>query len=204
MSYQRGTTHYNLPQTIGTDKRDWSDTNQAFTDVDAALYAAAQDASTAAGAVTALDTRLTTQEGKMSTAEGKIAVLEASDTTQDTAILGLQNAVNGLQHGVIAAVTADGVKTNAQLFNELFAQMGNDVDYTRFEVVQGDGAHFFLNLFEASSAIKVYGGVTEAGKNLVHTLKASGSSRIIYYPDGTQYDQSDSVPAVGVTLEIIK
>lgn len=42
MAYQNGTTHYNLPQTVGTDKRDWSDTNKAFADVDAALYNAAE------------------------------------------------------------------------------------------------------------------------------------------------------------------
>lgn len=108
MSYQRGTTHYNLPQTIGTDKRDWSDTNQAFADVDEALYGAVQDASTAAGAVTALDTRLTTQEGKMTVAEVGIAALQASDTTQDTAILNLQNRVTVIENKDIEVTFADG------------------------------------------------------------------------------------------------
>ena len=116
MSYQRGTTHYTLPQTIGTDKRDWSDTNQAFTDVDAALYAAAQDASTAAGAVTALDTRLTTQEGKMSTAEGKIAALEASDTTQDTTLLQHGQKIQALENATTDIdITPTNVKTGVNI-----------------------------------------------------------------------------------------
>ena len=46
MSYQTGTTHYNLPQTVGTDKRDWFDTNQAFADVDSALYGVVQQNAT--------------------------------------------------------------------------------------------------------------------------------------------------------------
>lgn len=44
MSYEHGTTHYNLPLTSGEDPRDWFDTNQSFEDVDAALWAAKQDA----------------------------------------------------------------------------------------------------------------------------------------------------------------
>lgn len=54
MSYANGTTHYNLPQTVGTDKRDWFDTNVAFAAVDAALYAAATGQAADAEAITAL------------------------------------------------------------------------------------------------------------------------------------------------------
>lgn len=50
MSYQNGTTHYNLPQTVGSDKRDWSDTNAAFAAIDAAIYQASSDASAASSA----------------------------------------------------------------------------------------------------------------------------------------------------------
>lgn len=54
MSYANGTTHYNLPQTVGTDKRDWFDSNAAFAAVDAALYAAATGQAADAEAITAL------------------------------------------------------------------------------------------------------------------------------------------------------
>lgn len=47
MSYANGTTHYNLPQTVGSDKRDWSDTNTAFANVDSALHTAVSDSATA-------------------------------------------------------------------------------------------------------------------------------------------------------------
>lgn len=54
MSYANGTTHYNLPQTVGTDKRDWFDTNAAFAAIDAALYAAATGQAADAEAITSL------------------------------------------------------------------------------------------------------------------------------------------------------
>lgn len=57
MSYARGTTNYNLPQTQGTDKRDWSDTNAAFLAVDSALKTANDTASSASSAATTAQTR---------------------------------------------------------------------------------------------------------------------------------------------------
>lgn len=90
MSYANGTTHYNLPQTVSTDKRDWTDTNQAFADVDAALHTASETASTAASNISTLDGQINTPstglaaqlaaaqeditslDGRMDTAEGTI------------------------------------------------------------------------------------------------------------------------------------
>lgn len=86
MSYATGTTHFNLPVTTGSDKRDWSDTNQAFTDVDAALYGAVSDAADNTAAITALDTRLTTAEGDISTNAGNITSLDTRLTTAEGAI----------------------------------------------------------------------------------------------------------------------
>ena len=135
MSYQRGTTHFNLPQTIGTDKRDWSDTNQAFADVDAALYAAAEDASGAASAVTALDTRLTTQEGKMSTAVGDIAALQASDTTQDTTLLQHGQKIAALEnkHVNLGEVVATSGETIGALFHRMRTTLLSNLDLNAYE-----------------------------------------------------------------------
>lgn len=93
MSYASGTTHYNLPQTVGTDKRDWTDTNQAFSDVDTALYGAVQSAETATSGITTLNAavetingKLATDEGNISTLSGKVSTLESTVGTQGTAI----------------------------------------------------------------------------------------------------------------------
>lgn len=83
MSYTTGTTHYNLPLTTNNDKRDWADTNQAFSDVDAALYGAVSDTSTQGVEITALDTRLTTAEGNISTNAAGITALDTRLTTAE-------------------------------------------------------------------------------------------------------------------------
>lgn len=99
MSYATGTAHYNLPQTVGTDKRDWFDTNQAFYDIDEATYGAVQQSTSTATAVTALTTRV-------GTAEENIADLQASRTTDEARISTLETVTS--QHTTdIADVRAD-------------------------------------------------------------------------------------------------
>ena len=93
MSYASGTTHYNLPQTVGSDKRDWTDTNQAFSDIDAAIYGAAQGASAATSAIETINGQIetitgkqATDEGNISTLSGKVSTLESTVGTQGAAI----------------------------------------------------------------------------------------------------------------------
>lgn len=93
MSYTTGTTHYNLPQTVGSDKRDWTDTNEAFSDVDAALWGAAQGATQAALDIAAINSEIATITGKqtedesdISTLEGKVSTLETTVGNHTTAI----------------------------------------------------------------------------------------------------------------------
>lgn len=89
MSYVNGTQHYNLPQTVGTDKRDWADTNQAFADVDAALYQAVETAGDASTAVAALDAQVNGTGGvveRVSAAENDIDTVEGSVATLQTTV----------------------------------------------------------------------------------------------------------------------
>ena len=72
MSYSNGTTHYNLPQTVGTDKRDWSDTNQAFADIDAVLYQASETASSSATEITSIEADLSTLSTNLTTLTGVV------------------------------------------------------------------------------------------------------------------------------------
>ena len=99
MAYTTGTTHYNLPQTVGTDKRDWADTNQAFADVDAALYGAVSDVATAGDDITSLKSRMTTAEGNILTNTGDISALDTRLTAAEGSIT--------TQAGQIADVRSD-------------------------------------------------------------------------------------------------
>lgn len=56
MSYRVGTHNYNLPQTEGTDKRDWADTNQAFLAIDTAIKSAVDTSGSASSAAAAAQT----------------------------------------------------------------------------------------------------------------------------------------------------
>lgn len=96
MSYEHGTTHYNLPLTEGTDKRDWFDTNQAFEDVDAALFAASEAAGSASADVEQVKEDVTALQGRMTTAESDIDNVEASQATQAEQIINLTNRVNSV------------------------------------------------------------------------------------------------------------
>ena len=50
MSFRVGTPNYGLPQTEGTDKRDWSDTNQPFLAIDTAIKNAVDTSASASSA----------------------------------------------------------------------------------------------------------------------------------------------------------
>ena len=99
MSYANGTTHYNLPQTVGTDKRDWFDTNAAFAALDAALYAAATGQASDAEAIAAIQRILNGQASD-------IAALQTTSSSHGTSISALQTTVNG-QATQIADVRQD-------------------------------------------------------------------------------------------------
>lgn len=89
MSYANGTTHYNLPQTVGNDKRDWFDTNAAFAALDAALYAAATGHASDAEAIAAIQQILNGQATDITGLE----TLTGQHTSQ---IAALNTTVNNL------------------------------------------------------------------------------------------------------------
>lgn len=91
MSYANGTTHYNLPQTVGSDKRDWFDTNEAFANIDADLHTAKETCESNASALTALTTR--------------VGDLEEHDVTTDDALTALTQRVSANEQSISTLVT---------------------------------------------------------------------------------------------------
>ena len=131
MSYASGTTHYNLPQTVGSDKRDWTDTNQAFSDIDAAIYGAAQGASAATSAIQTINGQIETitaaqavDEGNISTLSGKVSTLESTVGTQGAAIADVRQ---DLQDNIESMREASAVSTHAYEIGDTFYY--NDVLY---------------------------------------------------------------------------
>ena len=71
MSYANGTQFYNLPQTVGTDKRDWFDTNPAFAAIDAALHSAVTGQASDAEAIATINGKLADDEADIGGVIGK-------------------------------------------------------------------------------------------------------------------------------------
>lgn len=131
MSYASGTTHYNLPQTVGSDKRDWTDTNQAFSDIDAAIYGAAQGASAATSAIETINGQIetitgkqATDEGNISTLSGKVSTLESTVGTQGAAIADVRQ---DLQDNIESNHEASATSTHLYNIGDTFYY--NDVLY---------------------------------------------------------------------------
>lgn len=106
MSYANGTTHYNLPQTVGTDKRDWFDTNQAFADVDAALHTASETASSAASDIVSLGGRVTDLETASGTQAQDIVGIKADILSQGGAITRLDGKIDGVKADALDMICA--------------------------------------------------------------------------------------------------
>ena len=131
MSYANGTLNYNLPQTVGTDKRDWSDTNQAFSDVDAALKAASDASSQAAEDITALTTRVGTAEDDIVALKGEDISLDGRLDTAEGAISSLQTDLPDVRRDLEDMITAyneaSATSTHAYAIGDYFIY--NDVLY---------------------------------------------------------------------------
>lgn len=81
MSHTNNTTHYSLPQFIGTDTPAWlTDVNSAMSDIDAAIYAREQAIAGNANDISSLD-------GRLDTAEANITSLNNDINTPGTGIL---------------------------------------------------------------------------------------------------------------------
>lgn len=94
MSYVNGTPHYNLPQTVGTDKRDWFDTNEAFASIDAAIHTASQTASSAASQVTVLDGRVDDIDTTIAGVQSDVAETQSDINVLDMRVTSLAGAVD--------------------------------------------------------------------------------------------------------------
>lgn len=140
MSYANGTQFYNLPQTVGTDKRDWFDTNGAFAAVDAALHAAATGQAADAEAIATINTSL-------ASAESDIAALQTASTSQASDISALQATV-ATQGTAITDVRQD-AEDMISAFNEGAASVSTHA--------YAIGDYFIYNdvLYKATAAIAI-------------------------------------------------
>lgn len=97
MSYEHGTPFVNLPQTVGSDKRDWMDTNEAFRDLDAKLKTAYEGAGSSAEGLVEVNARVDEVNTTVSQHTTQIEELTAHLGTTDENVAVNSTAINGLQ-----------------------------------------------------------------------------------------------------------
>lgn len=97
MSYEHGTPFVNLPQTVGSDKRDWMDTNEAFRDLDAKLKTAYEGAGTTAEGLVEVNARVDEVNTTVSQHTTDIESINAHLGTTDENVAVNSTAINGLQ-----------------------------------------------------------------------------------------------------------
>lgn len=179
MSYRVGTPNYNLPQTEGTDKRDWSDTNQAFLTIDTAIKnavdtsasassAAATAQQTADGATTAAthaQTDATTAQTLATSAGELAAVAKNKADANELAIAQLQVAkiATSPSTGTLGAklnslFSAAHALTNQKLSRSYLIVRGSNNEVAAIIPCQGLS-------FDGSAPIYMFSGVTVGVNN---------------------------------------
>ena len=94
MSHTNSTTHYNLPQFIGTDTPGWlTDVNSAMSAIDTAIYARQQESVSNSDAITANTADINGLKTRMTTAEGSVSSLDQTVSGQSAQITNLQTSV---------------------------------------------------------------------------------------------------------------
>lgn len=165
MSYARGTTNYNLPQTQGTDKRDWSDTNTAFAAIDTAIKTANDTASSASSAASTAQSRADSAYTLASTANTAAGNAATAAATAD-------------EKAVTAKSRADSAYTLANTANTTANTAKAGVDYMSRSNV-GD----FTNITAGTTFTAPNDGYVQCASNIgtaVGSIRNSGDSVLMY------------------------
>ena len=158
MSYRVGTPNYNLPQTEGTDKRDWSDTNQAFANLDAALHGAVSDAGTA---LTASQTAQTAADGAVTTAQGAVTTANSASATAASANETAQLANTAAQAAQATASSAETTAQGAVTTANAASATASNADTVALAAQAAVGALSQLTTTDKSSAVAAINEVNE-------------------------------------------
>lgn len=191
MSHTNKTTHYDLPQFIGTDKPGWlTDVNQAYQDIDEAIYqadSAAQGAQVTAdsanSAIQTVNADLQTAKTQLDTTTTVANQAQATNVTQGQQIAtnatGITNINARLGNTDISGI-GDGTVTGAVKALEQGSgggELANDVTQSGTSAVKSSGIYDFVNTRT--------GGLTfaqDAGGNWGY--KVGGADPVIPFSQG--------------------
>lgn len=225
MGHTNSTPNLHLPQFVGSDKPTWlSDVNGAMLAIDTAYGTIEADASSAAtaaaGAVTvagaaqtAADAAATAAATAGTNASQALSTANNAASTANNAYNEAHEALGRVNGEVIASVTADGVKTIAQILEELvtaprIAQLSNNA-----MIVYEASAKQIFRLVDSASGYAYFSHVSITGSShlAAKSLRCNpgGSSFAqkavqVTTTETTETDESAVIPPNGTTYTLYK
>jgi len=109
MSYTNGTPFLNLPQTIGSDHRDWFDTNESFLDLDTKVKTLWDDSGSAASAIDALQELTATLQTDLTSLEGTVDTHTSALSTINEALVLINSTLSTLDTAVKTKFDSAGI-----------------------------------------------------------------------------------------------
>lgn len=202
MSYSNETLHYKLPQYIGTDIPSiLTDLNDAYEDIDEAIYAVASKQSTDEATVQALAQQVSTQGVEIAqnttNLANEITARQNGDSALDTRLTTAENNIQSAQ-GNISSVTGRVGTLETKVGSGTLDTVAQDLVGAVNEIV-GE--------LPSGSAVEVVRGTLTAGQTsvvLTATEQTIGANTLlsVFADDGLDYESySVSGNAVTITYE---
>ena len=215
MSYARGTQNYNLPQTQGTDKRDWSDTNAAFLAIDTAIKTANTTASSASSAASTAQSRADSAYTLASTANTAAGNAATAAATADEKAVTAKNRADAAYTKAVAAgydtsvqyTVPNATMTWATALNNLYSL----IDFSKVTIkskleINTSGIKLILNasqIYQSTIQLSCQ-NIPTAGVIWTRAIQLGGSlGNVFNFSDGTSTsDQSSSATGNGTVLKL--
>ena len=128
MSYTNGTPFLNLPQTIGSDHRDWFDTNESFLDLDTKVKTLWDDSGSAASAIDALQELTATLQTDLTTLSGTVDTHTSALSTINEALVLINGTLATLNTSVATKFDSAGIADPYDATHGIYA-VGDVVTY---------------------------------------------------------------------------
>ena len=182
MAHTNSTTNYNLPQFLTSDKPAWlTDVNNAFSDIDAGMYAAQTKADTAFTDAGNAQTDATTAINNAAAADAKgSGALASIETTFDPTTIysvGAKVIYNSLLYRCIVAVTTPGPWTGSDNWERI------TVDNLISTIDSKVGVLSALSTTDKSSAVAAINEVNGTKMDKAITVDVDGAALTISHID---------------------
>lgn len=178
MAYATGTTYYNLPQTVDSDRRTWDDTNKAFADVDAALHSAVENIQDIDSLKTQVETNTSDITALKTSVETNTTDIASNKTAIET------NATN------ISANESD-ISANKTLIDNLAQSITGNVEATTTASKAYDVGDYLImsgKLYAVTATIglgsEIVSGTNVEATNVIAAIAAAVSNMVKYSESG--------------------